>query len=172
MYIPSNFLNSNPAASKLGTFCTIAPLTTVELSLNALLALSTLRTPAITVWFGMAASLSRIRRLYYIMIAFMKISFRMYIRMRIWAYDYQMYSIFHMKESISYVQFVTPKEHPKTYTHPVCPVAPATTTVGTSSAIAGFDVAVVSNVAIAAAVVVVDFVKKSLREEVAASSLS
>ena len=57
------------------------------------------------------------------------------------------------------------------YTYPVCPVAPATTTVGTSSAIAGFDV-VESKVAIAAAVVVVDLVKKSLREEVAASSLS
>ena len=55
------------------------------------------------------------------------------------------------------------------YTYPVCPVAPATTTVGTSSAIAGFDV-VESNVAIAAVVVVVDLVKKSLREEVAASS--
>ena len=54
------------------------------------------------------------------------------------------------------------------YTYPVCPVAPATTTVGTSSAIAGFDVE--SKVARAAAVVVVDFVKKSLREEVAASS--
>ena len=56
------------------------------------------------------------------------------------------------------------------YTYPVCPVAPATTTVGTSSAIAGFDV-VESNVARAAVVVVVDLVKKSLREEVAAASL-
>jgi len=46
-----------------------------------------------------------------------------------------------------------------------------TLTVGTSSAIAGFDV-VESKVAIAAVVVVVvDLVKKSLREEVAASSL-
>ena len=57
------------------------------------------------------------------------------------------------------------------YTYPVCPVAPATTTVGTSSAIAGSAVDVESNVANAAAVVVVDLVKKSLREEVAASSL-
>jgi len=99
-YIPSNFRNSNPAASKLGTFCTIAPLTTVELSLNALLALSTLRTPAITVWFGMAASLSRIRRLYY-MIAFNDdlILFRMHIRMKRWAYDYQIYSTFHIKDT-------------------------------------------------------------------------
>ena len=56
------------------------------------------------------------------------------------------------------------------YTYPVCPVAPATTTVGTSSAIAGFDV-VVSKVARAAVVVVVDLVKKSRREEVAAASL-
>ena len=45
---PSIFLNSNPAASKLRTFCTITPLTTVLLSPKHYSAFSTLHTPAIT----------------------------------------------------------------------------------------------------------------------------
>mmetsp|Transcript_31562 Transcript_31562/g.66082 ORF Transcript_31562/g.66082 Transcript_31562/m.66082 type:complete len:370 (-) Transcript_31562:144-1253(-) len=58
----SIFLNSTPAASKLGTFCTIAPLTTVLLSPKLFSAFSTLRTPAITERLGWPARRSRMRR--------------------------------------------------------------------------------------------------------------
>mmetsp|Transcript_32939 Transcript_32939/g.70130 ORF Transcript_32939/g.70130 Transcript_32939/m.70130 type:complete len:266 (-) Transcript_32939:8-805(-) len=58
----SNFLSSTPAASKLGTFWTIAPRTTVLLSPRAFCAFSTLRTPATTASPGCAARRSRMRR--------------------------------------------------------------------------------------------------------------
>mmetsp|Transcript_13642 Transcript_13642/g.33028 ORF Transcript_13642/g.33028 Transcript_13642/m.33028 type:complete len:212 (-) Transcript_13642:24-659(-) len=58
----SSLLSSTPAASKLGTFCTIAPLTTVLPSSKAFEALSTFLTPATTAVFGRDASRSSILR--------------------------------------------------------------------------------------------------------------